>query len=109
VDRFPLLVVAAALRCLRVGGKPLWEKFDNGDNLLFREADLAAPERSPLFAELEKVEDAQAQRLVQALRRATGEPLEQAPLLEALLPEALPAKKPAVVMPAAPASAKTKP
>src|SRR5882724_7843676 len=76
VDRFPLLVVATALRCLRVVGRPLWEKFDNGDNLLFREADLAAPERSPLFAELEKVQDAQAQLLIQAVRQGCDRPLE---------------------------------
>jgi len=33
VDRFPLLVVSAALRCLMAGGRNLWERYDNGDNL----------------------------------------------------------------------------
>src|SRR4051812_34773406 len=43
VDRFPLLAVATTLRCLTVGGKALWHKYDNGDNLLFREPDFKAP------------------------------------------------------------------
>src|SRR6202042_1883624 len=34
-DRFAHLVIYTALRALAVGGKPLWDKFDNGDNLLF--------------------------------------------------------------------------
>ena len=45
VDRFPLLVVACACACLAVGGKTLWDKYDNGDNLLFRESDLRDPSR----------------------------------------------------------------
>jgi WD40 repeat protein len=87
VDRFPLLVVAAALRCLCVGGKSLWERYDNGDNLLFRERDLAAPRESALFAELLKLEDSLARSLVTQLAAAAQKPLGQAPLLEELLPD----------------------
>ena len=43
VDRFPLLVVATALRGLMVAGRALWDQFDNGDNLLFKESDLRNP------------------------------------------------------------------
>jgi hypothetical protein len=95
VDRFPLLVVAAALRCLCVGGKSLWERYDNGDNLLFRERDLAAPRESALFADLLKLEDPLARSLVTQLAAAAHKPLGQAPLLEELLPDrpaATPAK-----------------
>jgi hypothetical protein len=46
MDRFSMLTVAAALRCLRVGGRALWARYDTGDNLLFRGADFAAPPRS---------------------------------------------------------------
>src|SRR5262249_48132524 len=59
VDRFPLLLIATALSCLKGGGRPLWETYDTGDNLLFREADLQAPVKSPLFYELLKLDDAQ--------------------------------------------------
>src|SRR5437764_106846 len=34
VDRFSHLVIYTALRCLAVVGRPLWERHDNGDNLL---------------------------------------------------------------------------
>ena len=43
MDRLPLLAIACALRSLAVGGKTLWDKYDNGDNLLFRETDLRSP------------------------------------------------------------------
>lgn len=58
VDRFPILLVAAALRALLVCGPALWQRYDNGDNLLFREADLSAPPASALFRELWQVPDA---------------------------------------------------
>jgi hypothetical protein len=95
VDRFPLLVVAAALRGLRVGGPGLWHRYDNGDNLLFREGDLAAPSQSPLFAELLRLDDPLARALATQLLAAAERPLDQVPLLEELLPE-----RPAAVPPA---------
>src|SRR5436190_16606878 len=58
VDRVPLLAIACALRALAVNGKALWDRYDNGDNLLFREADLRAPARSALFKELWNASDA---------------------------------------------------
>ncbi len=63
VDRFPVLLIATALACLKAGGRALWEKYDNGDNLLFREADLQAPTKSPLFYELLKLTDPEARKL----------------------------------------------
>jgi WD40 repeat protein len=87
VDRFPLLVVATALQAVRVGGKSLWERYDNGDNLLFREADLVAPERSALFGELAAASDPLLRHFIGRLKRACSERLQDAPLLEEVVPE----------------------
>ena len=67
LDRFSSLAVYTALRaCAR---RPdLWERFDTGENLLFRDGDFYDPSSSPLFEELQHV-DALSD-LVEALRRA---------------------------------------
>jgi hypothetical protein len=79
IDRFPLLVIYCALRCLQVGGRGLWERYDNGDNLLFRQQDFETPGRSPLFAELLRVSG--LRDLVATLIDAARMPLDQTPLL----------------------------
>jgi regulation of enolase protein 1 (concanavalin A-like superfamily) len=101
VDRFSLLAIAAGLRCLTVGGRSLWERYDNGDNLLFRQSDLQAPTQSPLFQELLAISDPQAQMLVKELYRACQGPLAAVPLLTELLPEEKPAGKVTAVRSAA--------
>jgi hypothetical protein len=93
VDRFALLTIATALRCLTVGGRVLWERYDNGDNLLFRSTDLQAPAESPLFQELLAIGDPQAQTLVKELYRACQGPMDDVPLLTDVLPEEKPAGK----------------
>jgi thiol-disulfide isomerase/thioredoxin len=98
VDRFPLLVVAASLRCLIVAGRSLWERYDTGDNLLFREEDLRHPEQSALFAQLRTLRDPLAVALVNRLAQAVPRPLEQAPLLEELLPDKKPTSRAAVAV-----------
>jgi len=51
LDRFAGLVIYTALRACAV--RPgLWDRFDTGENLLFRDADFYAPEDSPLFEAL---------------------------------------------------------
>src|SRR5258708_10145871 len=50
VDRFSHLVIYTAARALQTGGKSLWEKYDNGDNLLFKASDFEKPQKSPLLA-----------------------------------------------------------
>src|ERR1700746_1225351 len=67
VDRFSHLVIYTALRALEVSGKPLWEKYDDGDNLLFKPSDFAAPAKSPLFYELLKSGNAEVGRLARIL------------------------------------------
>jgi regulation of enolase protein 1 (concanavalin A-like superfamily) len=86
VDRFSLLSIATALRCLAVGGRSLWQRYDNGDNLLFRQADLQSPAESPLFQELLAIGDSQAQRLVTELYRACQGPLAAVPWVTDLAP-----------------------
>jgi hypothetical protein len=87
VDRFPLLAVACALRALSVAGRSLWEAFDNGDNLLFRQRDFEAPARSPLFAQLLRMPE--VRDLAVALIDAARMPLEQTPRLEELVTDSI--------------------
>ena len=85
VDRLPLLAIACALRCLAVGGKPLWDRFDNGDNMLFREADLRKPAESALFKELWNIEDVAAHELTGHLAIGLTGSIAQVPLLQDLM------------------------
>jgi hypothetical protein len=85
VDRFPLLVVATALTALKVGGRALWEKYDDGDNLLFRQPDFETTSKSPLFYELLNLDDFTVRFFTENLIEAARKPLDQTPLLEDLL------------------------
>jgi Leucine-rich repeat (LRR) protein len=88
VDRFPLLLIATALQALQAGGGALWQKYDNGDNVLFTEADLQEPTKSYLFLDLLRSGDLQtvalAKQMIDAVRGGVG----SAPLLETILGEA---------------------
>jgi hypothetical protein len=85
IDRFPHLVIYTAIKALSVAGRPLWDRFDNGDNLLFTQKDFAAPDQSPLFQELRKLNDPEMRKLTQALLQAAQMPISQVPLLEELV------------------------
>jgi hypothetical protein len=98
VDRFPLLVIATALSALSVEGRPLWEKYDNADNLLFRETDLRDPARSELFRDLSKLDDPTTAALADAVCMALKSNLEAAPLLNEVLAEAVPTPSVAVAV-----------
>lgn len=87
VDRTSLLVVACALRCLSVGGWSLWHRYDNGDNLLFREADLQAPAKSALFQELLQLPDPKARMLAAELHAALTGDVEHVPGIDEILSE----------------------
>lgn len=83
VDRFSHLVVYTALRALIASGKPLWDKYDNGDNLLFKQRDLEEPTKSPLFQDLLKSSDPGVKALTQQMLDSLKKPLHQvAPLPE---------------------------
>ncbi len=90
VDRFSHLVIYAALRCLAVGGKKLWQDYDNGDNLLFREADLCDPGCSALFQELWKGKDPTIHTLTGQLILACRASFDQVPLLDDVLANGTP-------------------
>ena len=85
VDRFPLLVIYVALRCLVIGGRQLWDRFDNGDNLLFRQQDFEAPGQSPLYSELLLMNHPEVRELTAKLIDAARMPLEQTVLLRDLV------------------------
>lgn len=55
IDRFSALVIYTALRACAVRPE-LWEQYDTGENLLFRDADFYAPDESPLFEALAQTE-----------------------------------------------------
>ena len=80
LDRFPGLAVYTALRACAVRPS-LWERYDNGENLLFRDADFYDPEKSPLFDELASMEP--VADLAEALRTACYvEPRDVPPLAD---------------------------
>jgi formylglycine-generating enzyme required for sulfatase activity len=85
VDRFSHLAVYCAVRCLKVGRQGLWDRFNNDDNLLFREADFRNPGKSELFQLLWGLPDRDARALVGRLALACGMPIDQVPLLNEVL------------------------
>jgi hypothetical protein len=83
-DRFPFLAIYVALRALAVDGVALWERFDHGDNLLFRAADFQEPAASALFRTLWRLGDPVVRSLAGRLLLACyGNPADL-PLLEEL-------------------------
>jgi WD40 repeat protein len=80
VDRVPLLAVACGLRALAVCGKALWDRYDNGDNLLFRQPDLRDPTQSTLFKELWELPVAPVHDLVGYLALGVTGSLSEVPL-----------------------------
>jgi len=82
LDRCAHLVIYTALRALVASGRALWDKYDNSDNLLFRQRDLEQPARSPLFQELLSGQDPEVRRLADALRQAVQRPPDRTPLLD---------------------------
>lgn len=88
VDRFSHLVICCALRCLLVGVRPLWDRFNNRENLLFREADFLKPAASHIFQLLWTTREEEVRALVGRLVLATRQPLSEVPLLDEIMSEA---------------------
>ena len=82
VDRFSHLAIYTSVRCLSGGERESWRQFNNGENLLFREADFAAPERSPALRALWESADRDVRALVGRLALACGQRLEEVPWLD---------------------------
>ena len=82
VDRFSHLAIYTSIHCLTVGREELWKRFNNSDNLLFREGDFRNPGNSEVFRTLWKLPDAGSRALVGRLALACEKPLDQVPLLD---------------------------
>jgi len=80
LDRFPGLAIYTALRACAV--RPgLWDRYDTGENLLFRDGDFYEPGQSVLFDELAQMRP--VAELVEALRTACYvEPADVPPLAD---------------------------
>ena len=85
VDRFSLLAIYCALRGLVAEGRNLWERYDNGDNLLFREADFRQPGGSALLKELWQIPDAAVHDLVGHVVLACRTSIQEVPPLDAVV------------------------
>ena len=84
IDNFPALVIHLSL--LAIARDPsLWNRFHDGDNLLFTRADLAHPGSTPLWSQLERCPDPEVSRLIGELERCCRLPVAQVPTLEAVL------------------------
>jgi len=90
LDRFPHLVVAAALAGLKVLGPALWDRYDTGDNLLFSEADFQNPAASRVMKDIWLTGDPAAQALVGNLALACRRPMPQTPWLDQIAPDGKP-------------------
>ena len=82
VDRFSHLAIYTSIHCLTVGREELWKRFNNDENLLFREEDYRRPAESEVFRTLWKLPDAGSRALVGRLALACEKPLDQVPLLD---------------------------
>ena len=91
LDRFPLLVVATALKALAVRGPDLWRAYGSRDSLLFTAADFRAPAESRLMRKLWKSDDPALRALVGKLTLACGQPLSHTPWLDDLCANGNPA------------------
>ena len=84
IDNFPALVIHLSLTA--VGSDPrLWDRFHNGDNLLFTRKDLENPGATPLWSALAGCPDPTVRKLTTELRRYCLLPVAQAPSLGQVL------------------------
>src|SRR5262245_40832246 len=83
-DRFSLLVAYTALRAL-LAAPELWNRYDNGDNLLFKSSDFSDPSQSKLLQELWGLPDPEVQALAGRLVLASQGALGQVPFLPDLV------------------------
>lgn len=84
LDRFSALVIYLSIEALE--RRPtLWEKFHNGDNLLFVQDDFVSPGKTPIWKSLASLKSTQIDHLTECLIRALERPPTDTPALETLL------------------------
>ncbi len=93
-DRFPALVVYAALKALE-RHPALWPTFETGENLLFRADDFLDPDASPLLAAM--WDDEALAPLAAAVRAAALGPLRRVPRLADVIADIAAGRAPADV------------
>ena len=84
IDNFPALVIHLSLMAI-TRDPSLWNRFHDGDNLLFTRKDLANPSSTPLWSALTSSPDSQVRRLTAELERCCRLPVSQVPALEVIL------------------------
>jgi WD40 domain-containing protein len=87
MDRFAHLVIYLALRAVAAAGQRLWDQYDNGDNLLFREADFTNPAGSPLLRELLRAPEVAVQILAGHLLLGAEGEIPRVPLITDIVRE----------------------
>ena len=87
VDRFSLLAIYTAIRCVMAGRTELWQRFHNGENLLFSQEDYRQPGESRAFRACWQLDDNNCRALVGRLVLACRRPMAEVPLLEQVLAE----------------------
>ena len=85
VDRFSHLAIYTAIRCVMGGQAELWQRFHNGENLLFTQEDYRQPGESDAFRACWRLADAEGRALLGRLVLACGRRLEEAPWLDEVL------------------------
>ena len=85
VDRFSHLAIYTAIRCATAGRRELWQRFHNGENLLFTQEDYRQPGASEAFRSCWELDDPECQALLGRLVLACGRRLEESPWLDHVL------------------------
>ncbi len=85
VDYFSHLVIACAIRALIVTGRPLWNRYNKGENLLFRKNDFLSPQDSAVFRELWDSNDGLTKLLSASLILSCDRPFGSEPFLPEII------------------------
>ncbi len=107
LDRFSALVVFVSLAAL-VADPGLWERYNNGDNLVFVREDFQEPGRSAVWGDVAALGKPELTRLAGVLAACAQRDPEDVPPLEAILARPGKVKAVALAPAAAPAAAKAR-
>jgi len=85
VDRFSHLVIYTALRAPYHKGQAFWQTYEDGNNLLFTQADFARPAQSKILKELWEHGPDELRHLAGRIVLATTQELHEIPLLASVV------------------------